>query len=177
METRAIDYHIASCSLGRVLVAGTERGVCHVRFGETEAELEAGLRAELPCALLRPEPIRLKPWSDAVVSYADGRSAHLEVPLDVRGSRFQQRVWAALRGIARGETRSYSELADSLGMPRGARAVARACAANPVAVAIPCHRVVARDGSLGGYRYGLARKRTLLMREGVTGVDGDRSGP
>ena len=95
----------------------------------------------------------------------EGPSTRLEIPLDVSGSRFERRVWSALREIPRGETRTYSEVADSLGVPKGARAVGRACASNPVAVAIPCHRVVAKNGELGGYRWGLARKRSLLQRE------------
>ena len=120
---------------------------------------------EFPFAELRENPVRLEPWSDALVSYVDGHSTDLEVPLDVSGRRFQRRVWNALSGIPRGDTRTYSEVADSLGVPKGARAVARACASNPAAVAIPCHRVVAKSGELGGYRWGLARKRALLQRE------------
>jgi AraC family transcriptional regulator of adaptative response/methylated-DNA-[protein]-cysteine methyltransferase len=134
-----IRYAILPCSLGRVLVAATARGVCNVRFGNDDPE-----------------------------------------PLDVRASRFQRRVWDALCAIPRGRTRSYSELAAALGMPRGARAVARACATNPVAVVVPCHRVVARDGGLAGYRWGVERKRALLDREGIQsleGVEGDCANP
>jgi AraC family transcriptional regulator of adaptative response/methylated-DNA-[protein]-cysteine methyltransferase len=148
-----------------LIVAASDRGVCHVRFADDGVDPEEELAREFPFAELRENPVRLEPWSDALVRYVDGRSTQLEVPLDVSGSRFQRRVWAALRGLPRGDTRSYSELAASLGVPRGARAVARACATNPVAVAIPCHRVVAKSGELGGYRWGLRRKRALLERE------------
>ena len=165
MSTRAIEFAIVPTSLGALLVAASEKGVCQVRFAEAGLDLEEALGREFPFAELRENPVRLEPWSDALVSYVDGHSTHLEVPLDVRGSRFEQRVWKALRGIPRGDTRAYSEVADSLGLPRGARAVARACARNPVAVAIPCHRVVEKSGELGGYRWGLARKRALLQRE------------
>ena len=165
MPTRAIEFAIVPSSLGDLLVAASEKGVCRVRFADPGVELEEELAREFPFAALRENPVRLKPWSDALVSCVDGHSTRLEVPLDVSGSRFQRRVWEALRSIPRGETRSYSELADSLGVPRGARAVARACASNPVAVAIPCHRVVAKRGEVGGYRWGVARKRALLECE------------
>ncbi len=165
MKNRAIEYAIAECSLGWLLVAATARGVCHVRFGDSSDEAEAGLRAEFPFAELAENEIRLKEWLEPLLSYIDGGNPTLHLPLDVRGSRFQRRVWDALCAIPRGETRSYGELAVSLGSPRGARAVARACATNPVAVAVPCHRVVAKDGSPGGYRYGIARKQALLRLE------------
>lgn len=168
MDEQGIHYTILGCSLGRLLVAATPRGVCNVRFGEADAELERGLQAEFPHARLAHDPTRLARWSDAIVRYVDGRDTRLRVPLDVRASRFQRRVWNALQAIPRGQTRCYSELAASLGVPGGARAVARACATNPVAVVVPCHRGVARDGSLAGYRWGLARKRALLAREGAT---------
>jgi AraC family transcriptional regulator of adaptative response/methylated-DNA-[protein]-cysteine methyltransferase len=169
MSTRAIEFTIVPSTLGSLLVAASEKGVCHVRFADAGVDLEEDLGREFPYADLREDPVRLKPWSDALVSYVDGYSTHLEVPLDVRGSRFEQRVWKALRSIPRGDTRAYSEVADSLGLPRGARAVARACARNPVAVAIPCHRVVEKSGELGGYRWGPSRKRALLQREAKAG--------
>jgi AraC family transcriptional regulator of adaptative response/methylated-DNA-[protein]-cysteine methyltransferase len=165
MPTRAIEFAIVPTSLGALLVAASEKGVCQVRFADDGVDLEEELARELPFAELRENPVRLEPWSDALVSYVDGHSTHLEVPLDVSGSRFERRVWAALRSIPRGGTRTYAEVADSLGVPKGARAVGRACASNPVAVAIPCHRVVAKNGELGGYRWGLTRKRSLLQRE------------
>ena len=165
MPTRAIEFAIVPSSLGALLVAASEKGVCQVRFADAGVDLEEELARELPFAELRENPVRLEPWSDSLVSYVDGHSTHLEVPLDVSGSRFERRVWAALRSIPRGNTRTYAEVADSLGVSKGARAVGRACASNPVAVAIPCHRVVAKNGELGGYRWGLARKRSLSQHE------------
>jgi AraC family transcriptional regulator of adaptative response/methylated-DNA-[protein]-cysteine methyltransferase len=165
MSTRAIEFNVVPSTLGSLLVAASEKGICHVRFADAGADLEEELGREFPYAELRENPGRLKPWSDALVSYVDGHSPDLDVPLDVRGSRFEQRVWKALRSIPRGDTRAYSEVADALGLPKGARPVARACALNPVAVAIPCHRVVRKSGELGGYRWGTLRKRALLERE------------
>jgi AraC family transcriptional regulator of adaptative response/methylated-DNA-[protein]-cysteine methyltransferase len=165
MPTRAIEFAVVPSSLGALLIAATEKGVCQIRFADANRDPEEELAEEFPFAELRENPVRLEPWSDALVSYVDGHSTDLEVPLDVSGSRFQRRVWNALRSIPRGDTRTYSEVADSLGVPKSARAVARACASNPAAVAIPCHRVVAKSGELGGYRWGLARKRALLQRE------------
>jgi len=167
MQTRAIEFAIVRSSLGDLLVAASEKGVCHVRFAEPGVDLAGELARELPFAALRENPARLRPWTDALLRYVEGRSALVEIPLDVSGSRFERRVWAALREIPRGETRTYSEVADSLGEPKSARAVGRACASNPVAVATPCHRVVARNGELGGYRWGLERKRALLRRESM----------
>jgi len=169
MTDAAIAWTICDTSLGRLLVAATARGVCHVRFGDAEADLETALAAEFPYAVLRRDPGALTPWSDALVAWVDGRGGSPDVPLDVRGSAFQRRVWQALRAIPRGATRSYGELATSLGQPGAARAVARACAANPVALAIPCHRVVPRNGEPGGYRWGAWRKRALLARESALG--------
>ena len=169
VEQAAIGYAIRECSLGRVLMAASERGICHVRFGDSERELEDELRSELPFATLERAELRLKGWSDALVAciegHAEGKDKALELPLDVSASRFQRRVWSALQQIPRGETRSYSEVAQSVGMPKGARAVARACATNPAAVLVPCHRVVAKNESQGGYRWGMERKRALLARE------------
>ena len=169
---RRIDYTVSQTSLGCLLVAATERGVCRVAFGESEAELEGMLRAELPFARLERDDVGLKPWSEALVSYVDGHAARLELPLDVSASRFRLRVWEALRAIPRGATQSYSEVARSIGAPRAARAVAQACAGNPVAVLIPCHRVVAAGGGLGGYAFGASRKRALLEREGALAPPG-----
>lgn len=165
MQNREIVFDIVACQLGQLLVAATERGVCHVRFGEEESELERDVHHEFGFAALRRDPVALKLWCDMLVAYIDGHSPRLELPLDVSGSRFQKRVWDALRRIPRGETRSYARVARELGVAAGARAVARACAANPVAVAIPCHRVIRSDGGLGGYHWGLERKRVLLVAE------------
>ena len=164
---RHIHFTISGTSLGSLLVAATERGVCRVAFGESEAELERMLRAELPFAEVERDDVGLKRWSDELVAYVDGHAARLDLPLDVAGSRFRMRVWEALRAIPHGETQSYSGVARSIGAPRAARAVAQACATNPAAVVIPCHRVVAADGGLGGYAFGLERKRALLTREGA----------
>jgi AraC family transcriptional regulator of adaptative response/methylated-DNA-[protein]-cysteine methyltransferase len=171
----AIAWTLTDTDLGRLLVAATERGVCRIAFVDDPAAAEAELRAEFPCATLARDDAALAPAAAALAAYAEGRSDRLELPLDVGGSRFRRRVWAALAAIPRGETRSYADVARAIGAPQAARAVAGACAANPLAVAIPCHRVVASDGGLGGYRWGIARKRLLLGREaypaarGVTG--------
>ncbi len=165
MPSRHIEYTVAATRLGLLLVAATERGVCHVRFGDRAPELEAGLAREFPYASIRCNEVALKPWRDALVSYVEGHSARIDVPLDVGGSRFERRVWDALRRIPRGHTRSYGAVAAEIGAPRGARAVARACARNPVPLAIPCHRVVPARGGSGGYRFGAERKRALLALE------------
>jgi AraC family transcriptional regulator of adaptative response/methylated-DNA-[protein]-cysteine methyltransferase len=167
MAARSIEYSVLSTSLGQLLVAGTERGVCYVHLGESAARLRAQLADEFPFAPLVPGKGRVAAWARTLARYVDGDASDLEIPLDVRGSRFQRRVWSALRRIPRGETRSYGEVARRVGLPGGARAVARACATNPAPVLIPCHRVIASDGSLGGYGMGLARKRALLSREGA----------
>ena len=161
--THRIDYAVVETSLGTLLVAATPRGVCRIAFGTTEAELATSL----PFAALRRDDARLAPYTAAIADYVEGRRASLDLPLDVRASAFRRRVWDALAAIPRGATRSYADVARAIGMPGAARAVAGACAANPVALAIPCHRVVASDGSLAGYRWGIERKRALLAREGA----------
>jgi AraC family transcriptional regulator of adaptative response/methylated-DNA-[protein]-cysteine methyltransferase len=158
-----IDYALVETSLGTLIVAATARGVCRIAFGASEAEL-AKL---LPSATLHRDDAKLAPFSAAIADYVEGRATSLDLPLDVRGSEFRRRVWDALAAIPRGATRSYADVARSIGMPRAARAVANACGANPVALAIPCHRVVASDGGIGGYRWGIGRKRALLAREGA----------
>ncbi len=161
----AIHYSITNTSLGALLVAATARGVCLVSFGDEPAELETRLHSEFPYAKAARNDALLQPWSDAVVRYVEGQADSISVPLDVGGSRFQRRVWDALRRIPRGETRTYSAMAESLGQPKAMRAVARACAANPVLVVVPCHRVVRANGEVGGYAGGIERKRTLLALE------------
>jgi AraC family transcriptional regulator of adaptative response/methylated-DNA-[protein]-cysteine methyltransferase len=168
--THRIDYALAATSLGTLLVAATPRGVCRIAFGASEAELESQLASLLPFATLRRDDAGLARFVARIADYVEGRTTTLDLPLDVRGSAFRRRVWDALAAIPRGTTRSYADVARSIGMPRSARAVANACAANPVAIAIPCHRVVASDGSLGGYRWGIERKRVLLAREGTAHV-------
>jgi AraC family transcriptional regulator of adaptative response/methylated-DNA-[protein]-cysteine methyltransferase len=165
----AIHYCVRDCALGCLLVAATPRGVCFVRFGGGQPELEQRLKNAFPFAAIeRADAGAVVAWGEALADYVDGRASSAEVPLDVSGSRFEQRVWAALRQIPQGETRSYSEIARAVGNPRGARAVARACAENPAAVVIPCHRVIEASGALGGYGGGVSRKRALLEREGAS---------
>lgn len=161
----SIRFTVTPCALGRLLVAATEAGICAVRLGDSAAALEADLRREFPQARIRPDDPGLQPWVQAIVDQIHGAPA-VSLPLDVRATAFQRRVWEALRAIPRGQTRSYSDVARGLGRPSATRAVANACAANPVAVVVPCHRVIREDGALGGYRWGLARKQALLKGEG-----------
>ncbi len=163
-----IAFTVVPCALGRLLVATTARGICRVSLGSRAEELEAGLRTEFPAAELRRERGALAASVGALLRYLDGRAEPLDLPLDVRATAFQHRVWETLRRIPYGGTRSYAEIAHAIGKPSAARAVARACATNPAALVIPCHRVVRADGGLGGYRWGIARKRALLEQERVT---------
>lgn len=161
-----IGYTIVNCTLGRMLVGATDRGVSAVSFGDSDEKLVRALREEYPNAAIHPEPNGLKRWVAAIVRHLErSGSASLDLPLDIRGTAFQRRVWKELQKIPRGETRSYTDVARRIRRPRAARAVARACATNPVSVVVPCHRVVRSDGSLGGYRWGLERKARLLERE------------
>jgi AraC family transcriptional regulator, regulatory protein of adaptative response / methylated-DNA-[protein]-cysteine methyltransferase len=162
-----IGYAAAECPLGRLLIAATERGLCSVILGDSDRELVAQLRAQFPHAELRPNS-KLRPMLRQVLAQFTPHPAALDLPLDLRATAFQMRVWEALRRIPRGETRSYAQLARSVGNPKAVRAVAGACAANPVAVVIPCHRVIGSDGSLTGYRWGAERKRKLLEMEGTS---------
>ena len=165
-----IHYTVVPVSLGLLLVAVTERGICSVSLGDDEASLVTALRAELPAAeLVRTSDARDR-LVDAVVAHVEGTARGDELPLDIRATAFQWQVWRALQRIPEGATRSSQEIARELGHPSAARAVARACASNRVAVLIPCHRVVRGDGALGGYRWGVARKAALLAREGATAV-------
>jgi AraC family transcriptional regulator of adaptative response/methylated-DNA-[protein]-cysteine methyltransferase len=165
MEATAIHFTTLRCGLGWLLVACSERGVCNLRFGDDREELAAGLRREFPWAELREDAAGLAGCVAALRSYLEGRSRRLDLPLDVRGSQFQRRVWQAIRAIPYGETCSYAELARRIGRARAARAVAGACAANRVALLIPCHRVVESGGGTGGYRWGARRKARLLELE------------
>ena len=160
-----IAFTVVPCPLGRLLVAATERGICRIGLGAGAEELAAGLRAEFPAAEIRRDRGPLGRWVGAILRHLEGRSPHLDLPLDVRATAFQRAVWEALRKITYGSTRSYAQIARVIGRPRATRAVARACATNPTAIVIPCHRVVRQDGGLGGYRWGIARKRALLERE------------
>ncbi len=161
----AISYTTVASPLGRLLVARTERGVCAVCLGDDDAALEAALAEQFPAATLTRDPKGLHQWAAAIVRHLSGAQPSLELPLDLRATAFQRRVWDALRRIPYGETRSYSEVAREIGEPGAARAVARACATNPVALVIPCHRVVRNDGAKGGYRWGEERKLRLLEKE------------
>jgi AraC family transcriptional regulator, regulatory protein of adaptative response / methylated-DNA-[protein]-cysteine methyltransferase len=164
----SIRYTLADCPLGRLLLAGTDRGVCALYLGDRDGPLEAALAREFPAAERRREA-GLGDWLAELLAHLEGRRPHLELPLDVQATAFQWRVWQELRAIPYGSTRTYTQIAERLGQPTAARAVARACATNPVSVVIPCHRVVRGDGSLGGYRWGLARKQALLDREKAAG--------
>ncbi|GGR08957.1 bifunctional DNA-binding transcriptional regulator/O6-methylguanine-DNA methyltransferase Ada [Deinococcus ruber] len=158
-------YTVVQSVLGPMLVAATGRGLCSVRFGDA-AELVAELRAEYPQAELLSEAAPLQPYLTALHAELAGRpAAALNLPRDAAGTDFQRRVWEALRGIPAGETRSYADVAALIGEPNAVRAVARACASNPLALVVPCHRVVRRGGELGGYRWGVERKRALLEGE------------
>ncbi len=165
-EAMHINYTIVDCGLGRLLVGATERGVCGVSLGDSDGTLEAFLRSEYPNAeISRDENGRLSRWVSGIVKHLSGRQPRIEVPVDVEATAFQWRVWEALKAIPYGVTRTYSQVARSLGRPTATRAVARACATNPVAVVIPCHRVIREDGGLGGYRWGLDRKRAMIDQE------------
>ena len=161
----AICYAIADSPLGRMLIAATARGVCAIQFARSDDELIEGLKREFPFAVRKPDEGGLQAWIEAVLSKMTGRELNAALPLDIRATAFQRRVWTYLQSIPFGATRSYGEVAKAIGQPTASRAVARACAANPVAVAIPCHRVVREDGNINGYRWGVERKKTLLEME------------
>lgn len=161
-----IRYALAGTPLGQLLVAATERGLCFVALAATQSELEAALAREFPAATASErDDAALGPWVGAIVRRLHGDPAALDLPLDVQATAFQARVWQALIEIPYGSTRSYGELAAALGQPSAARAVARACATNPVALVVPCHRVVGEGGELRGYRWGVERKQALLDQE------------
>jgi AraC family transcriptional regulator of adaptative response/methylated-DNA-[protein]-cysteine methyltransferase len=170
----AVRFTIVPCPLGRMLLAVTPRGVCALYFGDSTASLEADLARELPAASRARDDAGLADWAARALKAFEG-SPHPGLPLDVRATAFQWRVWEELRRIPRGEVRTYGEVAEALGQPQAARAVARACATNPVSLLIPCHRVVRGDGGLGGYRWGLGRKKALLDWEARS--DGEDAGP
>lgn len=161
-----IHFSTAACRLGRVLVATTERGLCAVLLADSDEELEAELTRRFPRARRRSGGPAFAETLETVAALIDrGRQPASEIPLDLRGTVFQRKIWAALQQIPAGRTLTYGELAERVGLSGGARAVAQACGANPAAVVVPCHRVVAADGGLGGYRWGLERKRALLTQE------------
>ena len=156
---------IVSTSLGWLLVAATDSGICRISFGDSAASLERALRIEFPAAEFLRGDATLQSWVERLSAHLEGHAPEIDLPLDVRATAFQRRVWEELQRIPYGSTRSYSAIARAIGKPAAARAVARACATNPAAIVIPCHRVVREDGGLGGYRWGLQRKQALLAHE------------
>jgi AraC family transcriptional regulator, regulatory protein of adaptative response / methylated-DNA-[protein]-cysteine methyltransferase len=162
-----IHFAVGECSLGSILVAKSERGVCAILLGDEPESLVRDLQDRFPRATLVGGDEGFEEIVAKVVGFVDAPAIGLDLPLDVQGTVFQRRVWQALQSIPVGSTANYSEIAARVGAPKAARAVARACAANALAVAIPCHRVVRQNGSLSGYRWGIERKRTLLKREGA----------
>ena len=168
-EGHRIQFGIVDSSYGRLLVAWTEHGVCSVAFGDDDRRLERTLRSDFSRADIRPAGPAIHEWATAIVRSLDGQGggggATSAIPIDVQGTAFQRRVWRELQRIPRGTTMSYSKVASLVGRPGAARAVARACATNPVALVVPCHRVVREDGTLGGYRWGIERKRGILDAE------------
>jgi AraC family transcriptional regulator of adaptative response/methylated-DNA-[protein]-cysteine methyltransferase len=160
-----IRFAVGECSLGSILVAQSERGLCAILLGDDADALVRDLQDRFPRAELVGGDAKFERLVARVVGFVEAPGNGLDLPLDVRGTAFQQRVWQVLRNVPAGETTSYTELARRIGAPKSVRAVAQACAANPLAVAIPCHRVVRRDGGLSGYRWGIDRKRALLARE------------
>lgn len=161
----SIGYAIVDSPLGRLLVAATGRGVCAVSMGTSDADLTRALAREYPAATIAIDEGALARWTTAIIAHLEGRRPRLDLPLDIQATAFQWQVWEALAAIPYGETRTYRDVARAIGRPSASRAVARACATNPVALAIPCHRVVASDGGTSGYRWGAARKKALLERE------------
>ncbi len=160
-----IRFAVADCSLGSILVAATAKGVCAILMGDDPEALVRDLQDCFPRAVMTGSDREFEATVAKVLSFVEAPGLGLDLPLDVRGTAFQQCVWQALRAIPAGATASYSEIAERIGSPKSVRAVAQACAATSIAVAIPCHRVVRHDGGLSGYRWGVERKRVLLDRE------------
>ena len=161
----AIRFAMGECSLGSILVAASAKGVCAILMGDDPDALLRELQDRFPKAAFAPGDSAFEEWVAKVVAFVDRPRTGLDLPLDIRGSAFQQRVWQALREIPPGSTASYTQIAAKIGAPNAVRAVAQACAANAIGVAIPCHRVVRSDGGISGYRWGVERKRALLKRE------------
>jgi AraC family transcriptional regulator of adaptative response/methylated-DNA-[protein]-cysteine methyltransferase len=160
-----IRFAAGECSLGSIVVAASERGICSILLGDDPDALVRDLEDRFPNATLIAGGAEFEEWVSRVVGFVEEPRVGLDLPLDVRGTAFQQRVWQALRDVPAGSTTSYAEIAGRIGAPKAVRAVAQACAANPAAVAIPCHRIVRKDGGLSGYRWGVERKQALLERE------------
>ncbi len=165
-QNAVISYTVTPSPLGQLLVAKTERGVCAVKLGDTVPGLEKELRAEFPLALMQRNDDGLQEEVVGILDHLEGKAPRLDLPLDIRATAFQWRVWQELRRIPYGATRSYADVANALGQPKAVRAVARACATNPVALVVPCHRVIGKNQKLTGYRWGVERKRALLVKEG-----------
>lgn len=166
-----IRYAFAESPLGPMMIAATERGICAIQFGDSNPELEAGLKREFPFAVRRRDDVALASEVQSLLRMMRGHKLPSSFPLDIQATAFQRRVWDYLQTIPRGMTRSYRQVAKAIGRPTAARAVARACATNRLAVAIPCHRVIREDGNLGGYRWGLSRKELLLEMEHASNAD------
>jgi AraC family transcriptional regulator of adaptative response/methylated-DNA-[protein]-cysteine methyltransferase len=161
----AIRFAVGQTWLGAILVAATDKGVCAIQFGDDPDALVRGLQDRFPKAELIGADVAFEALVGRVVGLVEGSADAGDLPLDIQGTAFQERVWRALRDIPKGSTASYADIATRIGAPKAVRAVAQACAANPTAVAVPCHRVVRSDGALSGYRWGVERKRALLQRE------------
>jgi AraC family transcriptional regulator of adaptative response/methylated-DNA-[protein]-cysteine methyltransferase len=161
----SIRFAVAGCSLGRVLVAAGDKGVRAILLGDDDEALAGDLRARFPEAVVSRGGAEIARWAAQAAAFVEAPHRGLDLPLDVRGTEFQRRVWRALGEIPVGTTASYADIAARIGAPKAVRAVAQACGVNPLAIAIPCHRVVAKNGALSGYRWGVARKRALLDRE------------
>ena len=164
-EGIVIRYTSLQTSLGTIMIAATEKGICRLRMGESDKTMFQELREEFSAAMLQSDDKGLKHYASAIKSYLGGNDHRLNLPLDVQATVFQQRVWKELRAIPYGKTRSYTEVAEKIGNPKAVRAVARACATNPVALVTPCHRVIRESGEPAGYRWGLERKAALLEME------------
>jgi AraC family transcriptional regulator of adaptative response/methylated-DNA-[protein]-cysteine methyltransferase len=167
-EGATIRFAVGECSLGSILVAASQRGICSIALGDDPAALVEEFQDQFPKAELIGGDEEFEQWVAQAIAFVEQPALGLRLPLEVRGTAFQHRVWMKLREIPYGQTRSYTQIAQALSEPKAARAVARACAANPIAVAIPCHRVVRTDGSLSGYRWGIERKARLLEAERKT---------
>jgi AraC family transcriptional regulator of adaptative response/methylated-DNA-[protein]-cysteine methyltransferase len=148
-----------------MLVAATEKGICAIQFGDSDDELADGLKREFPFAIRKRDDESMRSWTNTVLSQLSGHKLNRSLPLDIQATAFQRRVWAHLQSLPFGATQSYAQVAKAIGRPTAARAVARACASNRIAVAIPCHRVVRGNGEMGGYRWGVGRKKALLDME------------
>ena len=164
----SIRYTCTSSPLGRMLLAATDKGICSIQFADSDEELEQALRQEFPFAVRRRDDVELADLAKRVIGKIRGSEPAESLPLDIRATAFQRRVWTYLQSLHVGETKSYSDVARAIRRPSAVRAVARACATNPVAIAIPCHRVVRSDGDSGGYRWGIQRKEKLLQMEGAS---------